>query len=365
MKWKEQMLSLKAYQPGRTTDDVKKEYGLKKVVKLASNENPFGSSEKVKECIRAYADSFAIYPDGYTGSLRTVISEFLQLDEKQLIFGNGSDEIILMISRAMLEPGKNTVMAAPTFPQYRHNAIVEGAEIREIELLEGAHDLDKMANAIDENTAIVWLCSPNNPTGIHITDSELRAFLDRVPQDVFVVLDEAYYEYVTAEDYFDAREIIKQYKNVIVLRTFSKIYGLAAFRIGYGFADESLIAQLDPVREPFNVNSLGQQAAAAAISDQSFIEMCSSENKAGLEQFYAFCKEENLDYYPSEANFILIDFKCDSNELFEYLMSKGYIVRSGAALGVPGTVRVTIGSKEQNEGVMKAMKSFLTETVKR
>ena len=152
MKWKEQMLSLKAYQPGRTTDDVKKAYGLKEVVKLASNENPFGSSEKVKECIHAYADSFAIYPDGYTGSLRTVMAEFLQLDEKQLIFGNGSDEIILMISRAMLEPGKNTVMATPTFPQYRHNAVVEGAEVREIELIEGAHDLDKMADSIDENS---------------------------------------------------------------------------------------------------------------------------------------------------------------------------------------------------------------------
>ncbi|OMP65859.1 histidinol-phosphate transaminase [Domibacillus epiphyticus] len=365
MKWKEQMLTLKAYQPGRTTDDVKKEYGLKEVVKLASNENPFGSSEKVRECIRSYADSFSIYPDGYTTSLRTELAEFLNIDEKQLIFGNGSDEIILMISRAMLEPGKNTVMATPTFPQYRHNAVVEGAEVREVELVNGAHDLDKMADAIDENTAIVWLCSPNNPTGIHITDTQLRAFLDSVPDDVFVVLDEAYYEYVTADDYYDALEIVKQYKNVIVLRTFSKIYGLAAFRVGYGFADESLIAQIDPVREPFNVNSLGQKAAAAGISDQSFIEMCRTENKAGLEQFYAFCREEKLEYYPSEANFILIDFKCDSNELFEYLMSKGYIVRSGAALGIPGTVRVTVGSKEQNEGVMKAMKSFLAETVKR
>lgn len=365
MKWKEQILTLKAYQPGRTTDQVKKAYGLDQVVKLASNENPFGSSEKVRECIRSYADSFAIYPDGYTTSLRNELAAFLSLDEKQIIFGNGSDEIILIISRAMLEPGKNTVMATPTFPQYRHNALVEGAEVREIELVNGAHDLDKMAQAIDENTAIVWLCSPNNPTGIHITDTQLRAFLDGVPENVFVVLDEAYYEYVTAEDYYDALEIIREYKNVIVLRTFSKVYGLAAFRVGYGFADAALIAQLEPVREPFNVNSLGQKAAAAALGDQLFIDQCRTANKEGLEQFYAFCRENNLKYYPSEANFILIDFNCDSDQLFEYLMSKGYIVRSGSALGLPGTVRVTVGSTEQNEGVMEAMKSFLAETVKR
>ncbi|WP_046180506.1 histidinol-phosphate transaminase [Domibacillus tundrae] len=365
MKWKEQILTLKAYQPGRTTDEVKKAYGLNEVVKLASNENPFGASEKVKECIRSYADSFAIYPDGYTTSLRTELASFLQLDEKQLIFGNGSDEIIMMISRAMLEPGKNTVMPTPSFPQYRHNAVVEGAEVREVELINGAHDLDKMAEAIDENTAIVWLCSPNNPTGVYITDVQLRGFLDRVPEDVFVVLDEAYYEYVTADDYYNALEIIKEYKNVIVLRTFSKVYGLAAFRVGYGFANESLIARLDPVREPFNVNSLAQKAAVSALSDQSFIDECRTANKEGLEQFYAFCRENGLGYYASEANFILIDFNCDSNELFEYLMSKGYIVRSGAALGIPGTVRVTVGSKEQNEGVMNAMKSFLAETVKR
>ncbi|OXS80272.1 histidinol-phosphate transaminase [Domibacillus enclensis] len=365
MKWKEQILTLKAYQPGRTTDQVKKAYGLSDVVKLASNENPFGSSEKVKECIRTYADSFAIYPDGYTTGLRTELAHFLNVSEKQLIFGNGSDEIIMMISRAMLEPGKNTIMPTPSFPQYRHNAIVEGAEVREIELVNGAHDLDKMAQSIDENTAIVWLCSPNNPTGVYITDVQLRGFLDRVPEGVFVVLDEAYYEYVTADDYYNALDIIKEYSNVIVLRTFSKVYGLAAFRVGYGMANESLIAQLDPVREPFNVNSLAQKAAGAAIGDQEFIDNCRAANKEGLEQFYAFCQENGLSYYPSEANFILIDFNCDSNELFEYLMSKGYIVRSGAALGIPGTVRVTVGSTEQNNGVLNAMKSFLAETVKR
>lgn len=361
MKWKQQINGLKAYQPGRSIEEVKKAYGLEKVVKLASNENPFGSSNQAKEWVRSYDASFAIYPDGYTTELRLALSETIGVKEKQLIFGNGSDELILMISRALLEPGKNTVMAAPTFPQYRHNARVEGAEIREIPLIDGAHDLDGMLRQIDENTAVVWLCSPNNPTGIYISNDELTAFLDKVPEDVLVVLDEAYYEYVTADDYYDSVKIVEQYKNVLALRTFSKIYGLASFRVGYGFGSEELIRMLDPVREPFNVNTLGSGAALAALADQEFIDTCCEENEKGREQFYQFCKEENLNYYPSQGNFVLIYFPCDSDEVFEYLMKNGYIIRSGNALGCPGAVRVTVGSKEQNEGVIQAMKQFLVE----
>lgn len=361
MKWKKQITNLKAYQPGRSIEEVKKEYGLEKIVKLASNENPFGSSNKAREWVQSYASSYALYPDGYTTALRSALSEFLAVDEKRLIFGNGSDELILIISRSMLEPGKNTVMATPTFPQYRHNATVEGAEIREVPLVDGAHDLDAMLSAIDEQTAVVWLCSPNNPTGVYIKNDPLIQFLNKVPDDVLVVLDEAYFEYVTADDYYNALEIAKSYPNVIVLRTFSKIYGLASFRVGYGIGSEEVIRALEPVREPFNINTLGEGAALAALADQEFIEKCRTENKQGLEQFYQFCKSKQLDYYPSEGNFILIDFKCDSDQLFQYLLERGYIVRSGNALGCPGTVRVTIGSYEQNEGVIEVMKSFITE----
>ncbi|KAB7709232.1 histidinol-phosphate transaminase [Bacillus aerolatus] len=361
MKWKKQITNLKAYQPGRSIEDVRKEYGLEKIVKLASNENPFGSSNRAKEWIQSYGSSYAIYPDGYITDLRSALSESLNVEEKQLIFGNGSDELILIISRAMLEPGKNTVMATPTFPQYRHNATVEGAEIREVPLVDGAHDLNAMLAVIDEQTAVVWLCSPNNPTGIHISNNDLVQFLNKVPEDVLVVLDEAYYEYVTADDYYNAVEIVEKYPNVLVLRTFSKIYGLASFRVGYGFGAEEVVRALEPVREPFNINTLGKGAAIAALSDQAFVEKCRIENKKGLEQFYQFCQNENIFYYPSEGNFILIDFKCNSDELTQYLMEKGYIVRSGNALGFPGAVRVTVGSQEQNEGVIQAMKSFVAE----
>jgi histidinol-phosphate aminotransferase len=362
MRWKEQLLKLKPYQPGKSINEVKRQYGLSEIVKLASNENPFGSSENVLSEITGFTGKFSVYPDGYATDLRARLAEHLNVKQEQLILGNGSDEIIQMISRGLLSPETNTVMAAPTFPQYRHNGIIEGCEIKEIPLVDGAHDLESMAKAIDLNTTVVWLCSPNNPTGIYIKEEELIAFLARVPSDVLVVLDEAYFEYVTADDFHDSLRLLEQYKNVIVLRTFSKIYGLASFRVGYGIAHEETIAALEPVREPFNVNTLAQVAAIAALDDKEFIERCIQENTAGLEQFYQFCDEAGLGYYPSQGNFILIDFAADGQEVFQFLLERGYIVRSGKALGFPSCVRITIGSREQNAGVIEKMKEYLQIT---
>lgn len=359
MKWKKQILGLKPYQPGRSIREVKQQYGLEEVTKLASNENPFGCSPAAAEAVAEHAASYALYPDGYASELRQVVAGHLQVKPEQLIFGNGSDEIIQIISRSLLQPGTNTVMASQTFPQYKHNATLEGSEIREIPLKGGNHDLGSMAEAVDENTSVVWLCSPNNPTGTYINSEGLTEFLKKIPENVLVVLDEAYYEYVDAEDYYDALSLIKEYKNLIVLRTFSKIYGLASFRVGYGVGEESLIRTLEPAREPFNVNTFGQIAAIAALKDQDFVERCKKANLAGLQQFYQFCEEHQLDYYPSAGNFILIDFACDGNEIFQFLLERGFIVRSGAALGFPTSVRVTVGSSEQNAGVIERMKEFL------
>lgn len=360
MRWKEQLLKLQPYQPGKSINEVKKQYGLSEIVKLASNENPFGSSEKVREEIEAYPGKYSVYPDGYASGLRSRLADHLGVKEGQLILGNGSDEIIQMIARGLLSPETKTVMAAPTFPQYKHNGIIEGCEITEIPLVNGAHDLDGMAAAIDDKTTVVWLCSPNNPTGVYITEEELTAFMARVPDDVLVVLDEAYFEYVTAEDYHDSLRLLEQYKNLIILRTFSKIYGLASFRVGYGIAREDTIRALEPVREPFNVNTLAQAAAIAALDDQKFIDECKKENKAGLQQFYEFCDQAGLGYYPSQGNFILIDFKADGQEVFQFLLERGYIVRSGKALGFPTCVRITVGSKEQNDGVIEVIKQYLS-----
>lgn len=361
MKWKEQLLSLAPYKPGRPIESVKKEYGLEKVVKLASNENPFGTSPKVVAALQSALSSFAIYPDGYATTLRTAVAEFLKMDEEQLIFGNGADNLIQIISRAFLEPGKNTVMASPSFSQYKHNAIIDGAEIREIPLIDGEHDLDAMLEAIDENTAVVWVCSPNNPTGVYITKEKITSFLNKVPKETVVVIDDAYHDYVVADDFYDAVEFVNEYNNLIVLRTFSKIYGIASLRVGYGVAHQDIIRVLEPAREPFNVNTLGQIAAVAALNDQGYVNECRRKNREGMAQFEQFCAEHQLHYFPSQANFILIDFGTSGDEVFQYLLQKGYIVRSGNALGYTTSVRVTVGSEEENNGVIDAMKQYLQE----
>ena len=361
MKWKEQLLTLTPYKPGKSIDSVKREYNLSNIVKLASNENPFGTSQKVVSALQDALSSFHLYPDGYATYLREAVAKFLQVEEEQLIFGNGADNLIQIISRSFLLPGKNTVMANPTFSQYKHNAIIEGAEIKEIELINGGHDLDSMLDAIDEQTAIVWLCSPNNPTGVHIPQDKLIAFLDRVPEQTLVVIDDAYHDYVVADDYYNSIEFVNKYSNLIVLRTFSKIYGIASLRVGYGVANKNLIRVLEPTREPFNVNTLGQMAAVAALQDQEFVKACRQSNREGLEQFQAFCDENQLHYYPSQANFILIDFGTNGDEVFQYMLEKGYIVRSGNALGFPTSIRVTIGTKEQNEGAIEVMKQYLAD----
>lgn len=361
MQIKEQLLSLKPYQPGKPIEEVKKEFNLTKVVKLASNENPYGCSEKAKQAILDELDKLAIYPDGYSALLRTQVAKHVGVNEEELLFGNGSDEVVQIICRALLSPQKNTVMATPTFPQYKHNAVIEGAEIREVPLVDGDHNLDEMLNQIDENTTVLWVCTPNNPTGTYVKKQELIDFLSKVPKHVLVVVDEAYYEYVVAEDYPQTVPLLKDYPNLMILRTFSKAYGLAALRVGYGIANADLIRKIEPAREPFNTSRVAQAAAIAALEDPEFVSECSDKNKQGLQQFYQFCEDLKLDFYPSEGNFILIDFKRDSDEVFNALLKKGYIVRSGNALGFPTHLRITVGTEQQNAEIIEILKEFVLE----
>lgn len=362
MRWKENVITLTPYKPGKSIESTKRQYNLEKIVKLASNENPYGCSPKIISSLQENLPELALYPDGYATNLREELSSFLKVELDELIFGNGSDNLIQMISRALLHPNASTIMATPTFSQYKHNAVIEGAIVKEVPLIDGAHDLDEMLAAIDEQTNIIWLCSPNNPTGTYIPETKLIPFLDKVPSHILVVLDEAYYEYVTADDYYDSIHLTKEYQNLIVLRTFSKIYGLASLRIGYGIAHSSIIKALEPAREPFNANAIGQLSAQVAINDQQFVQECREKNRLGLKQFYDFCEEKQLAYYPSQTNFILIDFNKDGDQVFQYLLERGYIVRSGKALGFPTAVRITVGTTEQNEGVINVLREFLKES---
>jgi histidinol-phosphate aminotransferase len=360
MEIKQQLVSLKPYQPGKPIEEVKAQYGLEKIVKLASNENPFGTSSLAKEAIKSCVEEAALYPDGYSVQLREKLAFHLNVSPSQLIFGNGSDEIIQILCRALLSPSTNTVMATPTFPQYKHNAIIEGTEIREVELIDGNHDLEGMLKQIDEQTRIVWVCSPNNPTGTHINKEALLSFIDQVPKTTLVVLDEAYYEYVVADDFLETVPLLDHYPNIMILRTFSKIYGLASLRIGYGIGHSEFIRQVEPAREPFNTSRFAQAAAIAAISDQEFVRECREKNQKGLQQFIDFCNEQKLSYFPTQGNFILIDFvHLQGNEVFQYLLERGFIVRSGNALGFPTCVRITIGKPEDNDAIISVLKTML------
>src|SRR5690625_384142 len=227
---------LSAYQQGMQVTEVQKKYKLEQIIKLASNENPYGFSKGVTKLFQEMANEFEIYPDGYAFELRKRLAQKLSINETQLVFGNGSDEIITFICRAFLYPGTNTVMAAATFPQYRHHSLIEGADIKEIPTQEGKHDLDKMADAIDEHTKVVWICLPDNPTGTLILPDEFETFMDRCPKDVLVVVDEAYVEFVAEKLKLALHKDLDKYPNLILLRTFSKIYGLAGLRVGYGIA---------------------------------------------------------------------------------------------------------------------------------
>ncbi|MFG6114527.1 histidinol-phosphate transaminase [Halobacillus sp. MO56] len=360
MKAKEILKTMQPYKPGKQIEEVKKEYGLKEIVKLASNENPFGFSPQVKKELPGLISGLEKYPDGYAAELRRILSDKLEVNETQLIFGNGSDEIVQIICRTYLEAGTNTVMATPTFPQYKHNALIEGSEIREVPVIDGYHDLDRMLEAIDDHTRVVWLCTPNNPTGSHIAAPDMEKFLERCPDDVLVVVDEAYYEYMDASDYYDAVAGLKKHPNLIVLRTFSKAYGLAGLRIGYGIARTEVIHQLDPAREPFNTSTIAQAAAIIALEDKKFLNESVTRNKDNRKAMMDFCDEQELGYFDSQANFLLINLPVSGDELFEHLLSKGFIVRSGEALGIPNSIRLTIGSKEVMEQIQQEISHFLS-----
>ncbi|WP_416149722.1 histidinol-phosphate transaminase [Salipaludibacillus sp. HK11] len=359
MNVKQSMVGLEPYIPGKPIEEVKRELGLDEVIKLASNENPYGSSPKVEKAIIEEFQNIAVYPDGYAKELRVKTAEHLGVKEEQLIFGNGSDEVILILCRSFLTAEHNIVTAHPTFSQYAHNAVIEGTEIREVPLNDGVHNLDAMLDEIDENTKMVFVCNPNNPSGTYVNDEAFMSFIRKVPKDVLVISDEAYYEYVTAEDYPNTLSLLDEYPNLVILRTFSKAYGLASLRVGYGIASEQLIREIDPGRGPFNTNTIAQKAALTALGDQEFVQSCYEKNKQEMKKYEIFCEENGFKYYPSQANFILMDLQKPGSDIFNYLLAKGFITRNGEALGFPTSVRITIGTPEQNDKIIAELTKWL------
>ncbi|MBQ4898463.1 histidinol-phosphate transaminase [Paenibacillus sp. Marseille-P2973] len=356
---KPQIVNLPVYQPGKPIEEVKRELGLEEVIKLASNENPYGCSPKARAAIETELSNLSLYPDGSAAELTEVLAGHHGVNRDQIIFGCGSDEIIALITRAFFLPGDETIMADSTFSVYKSNADIEGAVSIEVPLQNGTHDLQAMLGEIGEKTKAVWICNPNNPTGTIVSNAELISFLDQVPANVLVVLDEAYAEYVTDPDYSNGIKLLSQYPNLIVLRTFSKIYGLASLRIGYGVGQPNVIKLINQVREPFNTSRIGQVAAKASVTDHAFVSECREKNREGIEYLYKQFDRMQLSYFPAHGNFIMVDVKSPAVEMFQSLLKLGIIVRSGFGK-YPNHIRVTVGSAEQNAKFIAALEQVLS-----
>jgi histidinol-phosphate aminotransferase len=350
---------MQPYVPGRPIDEVKRQYGLSRVVKLASNENPLGCSPKVPEAVaRTFAEA-RLYPDGYCTELRQVVSGKYNIAPEQLVFGAGTDDVIAMLGKIFINPGDEAVTAQTTFSQYAASVESMGGVMVYTPMKDYGFDLRAIVKSITEKTKLIFVANPNNPTGTYHTAEEQSWLMENVPGDVTVIFDEAYREYVTASDYPDTWATLKKYKNAVLLKTFSKIYGIASLRVGFGAMSAETAAQIEKIRCPFNVTVQGQAAALAALNDTAFMEKSKGENRRVMEFTGRALTEMGLYYIPSQANFLMADVKRDSRAAFEALMKKGYIIRPGAAFGMDTFLRITVGTQEEMEGFMDALKEVL------
>ncbi len=346
------------YEPGKPIEDVARELGLdpETIIKLASNENPFGPSPRAIEAARRALESGQLYPDGGCFALREKLGRAYGLRADQFIVGNGSNEIIELLGHAFLGPGDEVVMGNPAFIVYKLVTMLFGAKAIEVPLLRHRHELGHLMAAVTPHTKLVFLPSPNNPTGTANTAEELIAFVRGLPAHVIFVYDEAYAEYV--ENPPDLRPLIAEGRKVICLRTFSKIYGLASLRVGYGYASAELVSLLNRVRQPFNVNAIGQAAAIAALDDKEFAQRCAEDNRAGLHQLEAGLRRLELEFVPSRANFLLVRVG-EGLRVFDALQKSGVIVRPMRPYGMPEWLRITIGTPEQNARLLAELEKAL------
>lgn len=351
--------ALKPYIPGKPIEQVKRELGLTDVIKLASNENPLGPSHAAIDVMRNSAPSVTLYPEGDAPALREAVAAHLGVPGDHLVFGNGSDEVLHLLAMTYLQPGDHTVQGDPSFAMYEIYTQQCNATPIKVPLTDYTHNLSAMLEALTPKTRIVFIANPNNPTGTLVKQRDVEKFLDRVPENVLVVFDEAYDEYVDDPEKPKTLPHVLEGRNVVVLRTFSKAYALAGLRVGYGVARPEIAAILNKVRSPFNVNLIAQHAAAAAILDQDHIAKSIALNASGRDYLYREFAKMGLEYVPSQANFVLVDIAGDSRKVFADLQAKGVIIRPGASLGLPRHIRVTVGTQPQNERFIAALREVL------
>ncbi len=352
----EYIRTIKPYLPGKPIEELEREFGIVDSIKLASNENPLGPSRLAIKALRKGIGDLNRYPDGGCWFLKNALSEKSGLNPDEILPGNGSNEVIELAVRTFLSPGDEAIMAHPSFVVYSMIVQAAGGKSIVVPLKNWRHDLDAMASRITEKTKIIFIANPNNPTGTINTQAEMDTFMQKVPEDVLVVVDEAYYEYVTSPEYADSMKYFRQDRAILILRTFSKIYGLAGLRVGYGIAKASIITEMNKVRQPFNVNSLAQKAALAALEDKGHIAKAKRINEKGKKFLYRKLKSMGIEYVQTEANFIYIILKDDiASQLYGDLLKQGVIVRP---MG-PREIRVTIGLPGENKRLIEALNNLI------
>lgn len=354
----EYVAGISPYVPGKPIEELERELGIRNCVKLASNENPLGPSKKAVAALKPkLLSGINRYPDGSGYYLKQKLSETLGVKPEELILGNGSNELIDVAVKTFMKPGDEAVMAWPSFVVYPMAVQAQGCRGIKIQLRDFRHDLDAMAMAVTEKTRMAFIANPNNPTGTINTAAEFDRFMEKLPDDVIAVIDEAYYEYVMDKNYADSIKHFRSGRNVIILRTFSKIYGLAGLRIGYGIARPEILEEMNKIRAPFNTNTIAQHAALHALKDTAHVKRSKDVNEKGKKYLYKELESLGIRFIPTEANFIYMSMERDSRDVYEALLKSGVIIRP---MG-PQAIRVTIGLPEENKKFIKALSEYLKE----
>ncbi len=353
--------ALQPYPPGKPIEEVQREYGVEEVSKLASNENPLSPSPLAVKTLKKNLDELNRYPDGNAYYVKKALSEKFNISEDQIILGNGSDDIVTLIALTFLNPDEEIIVSQYAFVRYQMAAQLMGARCIEVPMVDFQHNLDAFPHFISSKTKAIFFSNPNNPVGTMVSRRKVEKLLGKIADRILIVIDEAYFEYVKDKKYPNCLEYLDQYPNIIVLRTFSKIYGLAGLRIGYGFSSPEIISNINRVIPPFNVNRAAQIAALAALNDERFVKKSANFNRKQRKILYKELDNLNIPYVKSYTNFILIDVGVDGKEIAETLMKKGVIVRPLGIYKLDTYLRVTIGTEAENIKLIKALK----ETVKK
>ena len=353
------ILSIKPYAPGKPLEELEREYGIINSIKLASNENPLGPSPMAFEAIKQAIPKLNRYPDGSGYDLIQKISNHIGLSPQHIVLGNGSDEIIGMLAFAMLQPGDEVILPVPSFLMYEIMVRCAGSTPVFAPLISLSIDLEEVKKKITSKTRMIFLCNPNNPTGTIITKKDFETFIKEIPDEIIVVVDEAYIEFVRDQNCAVSFEYIDDMTPLVTLRTFSKVYGLAGLRIGYGVMPVEIADILNRIRLPFNANSLAQVGAGAALEDKKFIKKVIALIHEGLDFLYDALDGLGIRCFPTQANFFLIDVRKDADEIYESMLRQGVIVRSMKSYGYPNYIRVNVGLHEENVRFLKALEKSM------